>query len=141
MAQDYPPNTKILALKLVKNIFLLSKENVISLIQNKILPEVVSVALYKDNQNGATFFSHTNFYQNSDERQKEGFKNQGVDYVSYCKDSIMTWANLVPFTNDGHPSRFSEKYSDLLNRGIMFSKESSLYSQREKETFSKNYKV
>ena len=66
MAQDYPPNTKILTLKLVKNIFLLSKENIISLIQNKILPEVVSVALYKDNQNGATFFSHTNFYQNSD---------------------------------------------------------------------------
>ena len=53
----------------------------------------------------------------------------------------MTWASLVPFTNDGYPSKFSEKYSDLINRGIVFSKESTLYSQREKETFSKNYKV
>lgn len=105
------------------------------------MPEVVAVALFKDNHNGGTFFASTNFYKNADERQREGFKNQGVEYVSYCKDSISTWANLVPFSNDGHPSSFSEQYSDLLKRGVVFPKDHSLYSDKDRESFSKVYKV
>jgi hypothetical protein len=35
----------------------MSKESVIILVQNKLLPEISAVALYKDNQKGATFFT------------------------------------------------------------------------------------
>ena len=61
--------------------------------------------------------------------------------MALCKESVAAWANLMPFTNEGHPSRFSEKYSELVKRGVVFPRERRLYHENDREVFSKSYKV
>ena len=47
--------------------------------------------------------------------------------MMFCKDSVVTWAKLVAFDNDGRPSRFSQKYEDLKKKGVEFPKDRLLY--------------